>query len=257
MNTSARDYVIRTSAEAQRRARDADEMSARVSVEAPRPAETGSSARESVEEAAVAVYRRASGAGTAAAGFAADRMAEVAELADSLATKSASLEDREEGERILREIAESVDRIKASYAEDASMVREYAGDAIREHAESALATREYMALRADEVRRARDFLVGATGELYERFMAEADRRGLREVVDRAVRALDFASRVDSRVGGVPAYASDLAAPIDDLEARLAERASVPGDYEKIGEDVEGVLSRDKIDSLLRRVDSLG
>ena len=81
------------------------------------------------------------------------------------------------------------------------MVREYAGDAIREHAESALATREYMALRADEVRRARDFLVGATGELYERFMAEADRRGLREVVDRAVRALDFASRVDSRVGG--------------------------------------------------------
>lgn len=257
--------MVRTAAEARKRARSADEMSAGVAAgSSPPEPHTGTaagdaaapSARESVERAAAAVYARALEAGSDAAGLVAARMGELAEIAESLAANSGSWEDREAGERVLRGISESVDRLKASYAEDASMAREYAGDAIRGYAESTLVQREALERRAAEVLRAREFLEGATRELAERFMAEADRRGVRALVERAMRALDFGSYLEARIGGVPEYASALDGPIGGLETRLAKRASVPGDYEKIQSDVAGVPPREKIDTLRARVDAL-
>ena len=255
--------MLRTAAEAQKRARDADALSAGVVVGlsgGTTPARArdvaAPSARESVERAAAAVYTRALEAGGVAAGSAAARMAEIADIAESLAANSGSLEDREAGKRVLRGISESVDRLKASYEEDASMAREYAGDAVRGYAESALARKEVLERRAAELLRAREFLEGAIGALTERFMAEAERRGARDVVERARRALDFGSYLEARVGGVPQYASDLAEPISDLETRLARRASVPGLYEQLESDVAGVPPRENIDTLRARVDSL-
>jgi len=257
--------VVRTAAEAKKRARSAEDLSAGVvaGISGPGPlagtagGDTAApSARESVERAAAAVYARALEAGSEAAGSAAARMGELAEIAESLAVNSGSLKDREAGERVLRGISESVDRLKASYEEDASMAREYAGDAVRGYAESTLVQREVMERRAAEVLRAREFLEGATRELGERFMADADQRGLRPLVERAMRALDFGSYLEARVGGVPEYASALGGPIGGLESRLAKRASVPGNYEKIQSDVAGVPPRDKIDTLRSRVDAL-
>lgn len=252
---SARDYVIKKATDIQTRASDVVSTASGVADD-PRSSPGGSEARLAVTAMARDAYDRTREAGEYASQEIAKRMRAVSELANELATMSGELEDREAGKRIMSGISESVDRLKASYEEEIAEVRGHVNETIRGYAEKGLVARDAMRRRKDEVEKIGRFLKGATDELVERFMQEAERRGAKRVVERALGILEFDKEFTGRLGSVERYGRDLGAPVDALEVRLARLSSVPGFYEALESDLRDVYSHGELDDLYGRLEKL-
>ena len=214
------------------------------------PEHSASDAREAVTRTAHEAYSRTREVSGDVSSILSAQMSSLAELASELASTSADLSDREAAIGVLEAISESVDRLRASYEDETRAVNGLAEETIREHTEKNLVGKELHESRVREAAEVGEKMSRATKELADRFAQEAERKGLKTTVERAVGFLEFDKDFSRRFGSLDSYRSDLMRPVGEIASRFAELYG--------GDDtgLMGVYSREELDDLDRRLDEV-
>lgn len=250
MDVSARDYVIRTAENAQKKVVAAGNRVEDALAKYKPSGEWASEARAAVTTMATDAASRTAAVSGDVSRILADQMASLAGVASELASSSSDLADREASIAILEDISESVDRLRDSYEDEIRSVNGLAEDSIRGHAEKNLAMKQALEARAREAGEIGEKMRGATLELVKRFNGEAERMGLKPAVQRAIGFLKFDDDFSKRVGSLGDYSRDLMKPVGILESRFAEL------YDSTGSGLMGVYSREELNDLNGRLDEV-
>jgi hypothetical protein len=250
MEGSARDYVIRTAEDAQNRFAAAEGRVAGALTNYSPSGDWASEARAAVTDMAADAASHTEKISGDVSRILADQMSALAGVASDLASSSSDLADREASIAVLEDISISVDRLRASYEDEIRSVNGLAEDSIRDHAEKNLARKDVLESREREARAIGAKLRGATLDLVKRFNREAERRGLKPAVMRAIGFLEFDDDFSRRVGSLEEYSRSLAKPIGVLESRFAEL------YDSTGSGLAGVYSREELNDLNGRLDEV-